>query len=63
MDHPLNGHSRNAEAHRAMEDDSPVMGVLEKIQAEVTGMSDGEVAARLDAFRTRQTADVLKAEL
>ncbi len=44
MDHPLNGHSRNAEAHRAMEDDSPVMGVLDKIQAEVTGMSDGQVA-------------------
>ena len=29
----------------------------------ILALSDGEVAARLDAFRARQTADVLKAEL
>ena len=33
------------------------------IAVSILALSDGEVAARLDAFRTRQTADVLKAEL
>ena len=33
------------------------------IAVAILALSDGEVAARLDAFRTRQTADVLKAEL
>ena len=33
------------------------------IAVSILSLSDGEVAARLDAFRTRQTADVLKAEL
>ena len=33
------------------------------IAVSILALSDGEVAARLDAFRARQTADVLKAEL
>ena len=33
------------------------------IAVSILALSDGEVAARLDAFRTRQTTDVLKAEL
>ena len=33
------------------------------IAVSILALSDGEVAARLDAFRTRLTADVLKAEL
>ena len=33
------------------------------IAVSILALSDGEVAARLDAFRTRQPADVLKAEL
>ena len=33
------------------------------IAVSILALSDGEVAARLDAFRGRQTADVLKAEL
>ena len=33
------------------------------IAVSILALSDGEVAARLDAFRARQTADVLKAVL
>ena len=33
------------------------------IAVSILALSDGEVAARLDAFRARQTTDVLKAEL
>ncbi len=33
------------------------------IAASILALSDAEVAARLDAFRARQTADVLEAEL
>lgn len=33
------------------------------IAASILALQDGDVAARLDAFRAKQTADVLKAEL
>ena len=33
------------------------------IAVSILALQDGELAARLDAFRAKQTADVLKAEL